>query len=140
VKNQLKKTVLVIEDERPLIKVIQTKLEKRGFDVITARTVEQGLEYMKEVCGIDAVWLDHYLPGEKTGLDFVTKLKSHGSKWTKLPIFVVSNTASSGNVRAYLKLGVNKYSVKAEHKLEEITCDLKSLLLNSDKRHRLQNN
>jgi len=127
-KSKNKKTILVIEDERPLVQIIQAKLERVGFDVVTARTVDQGLDYLEEVDAIDAVWLDHYLPGEKTGLDFVAKLKKSGSKWAKIPIFVVSNTASSGNLRSYLRLGVDKYSVKAEHRLDEITNDLKLFL------------
>ena len=127
-KSKNKKTILVIEDERPLVQIIQAKLERVGFDVVTARTVDQGLDYLEEVDAIDAVWLDHYLPGEKTGLDFVAQLKKSGSKWAKIPIFVVSNTASSGNLRSYLRLGVDKYSVKAEHRLDEITNDLKLFL------------
>jgi len=126
------KTVLVIEDERPLIRIIEAKLEKAGFDVITARTVDQGLSYIEEVGNIDVVWLDHYLPGEKTGLDFVAKLRSPGSKWIKIPIFIVSNTASDSNVRSYLRLGVSKYCVKAEHRLDEIVSDIKSSLDSSE--------
>lgn len=79
-KSKDKKTILVIEDERPLVLAIETKLEKNGFFVITARTVEQGLNYLDDVSKIDVIWLDHYLLGEKTGLDFVVKLKSEDSK------------------------------------------------------------
>lgn len=122
------KIVLVIEDERPLVQVIQKKLEISGFDVVTARTIDQGLSYMEDIEGIAAVWLDHYLLGEKTGLDFVAKLKSPESKWKEIPIFVVSNTASSTNLQSYIRLGVNKYSVKADHKLEEVVSDIKNFL------------
>jgi DNA-binding response OmpR family regulator len=41
VKKSLKKTILVIEDERPLLNAINAKLEKSGFGVIAARSVEQ---------------------------------------------------------------------------------------------------
>lgn len=129
-----KKTILVIEDERPLVEVISTKLEKVGFDVITARTVDQGLHYMEEVSSIDAVWLDHYLLGEKTGLDFVAKLKSPGSPWINIPIFVVSNTASEGNFQSYIRLGVNLYSVKSDHRLDQITNDIKLFLENPEEK------
>ena len=124
----IKKTILVIEDERPLAKVIGDKLEHAGFDVLTARTVNQGLEYIEEVSSIDAVWLDHYLLGEKTGLDFVAKLKSADSRWRQIPIFVVSNTASRDNLNSYIRLGVNKYSVKADHRLDEMTKEIKDYL------------
>jgi DNA-binding response OmpR family regulator len=122
------KTILVIEDERPLAKVIADKLEHAGFEVLTARTVDQGLEYMEEVSSIDAVWLDHYLFGEKTGLDFVARLKSFDSKWRQIPIFVVSNTASRDNLQSYIRLGVDKYSVKADHRLDEMTQEIKNFL------------
>lgn len=123
-----KKTVLIIEDERPLVQVIKAKLERAGFDVLTARTVDQGLSYMEDIDTIDAVWLDHYLLGEKNGLDFVEKLKSPDSRWTKVPIFVVSNTASKDNLQSYIRLGVNKYSVKADHRLDEMTKEIKDYL------------
>ncbi len=123
-----KKVILLIEDERPLVRIIETKLEKAGFEVVTARTIDQGLSYMEDIESIDAVWLDHYLLGEKTGLDFIAKLKSPESKWTKVPIFVVSNTASDSNLRSYIRLGVTKYFVKAEHRLDEITNDVKKFL------------
>lgn len=122
------KTILVIEDERPLVKIIEAKLEKVGFDVITARTIDQGLDYLKDIDHVDAVWLDHYLPGEKTGLDFVARLKTPCNKWAKLPIFIVSNTASDSNVRSYLRLGVTKYCVKTEHRLDEIANDVRTFL------------
>ena len=122
------KTILVIEDERPLAKVIADKLEHAGFEVLTARTVDQGLEYIEEVSSIDAIWLDHYLLGEKTGLDFVAKLKNADSKWRQIPIFVVSNTASRDNLNSYIRLGVNKYSVKADHRLDEMTKEIKDYL------------
>lgn len=123
-----KKTILLIEDERPLVRVIEMKLEKAGFDVVTARTIDQGLSYMEDIEAIDAIWLDHYLLGEKTGLDFIAKLKSPESKWRNIPIFVVSNTASDENLRSYIRLGVTKYFVKAEHRLDEITNDIRLFL------------
>ena len=86
------------------------------------------MEYLEEVGSFDAIWLDHYLPGERTGLDLVAKLKSKGSKWRKIPIFIVSNTASNNNVKSYLRLGVTKYCVKAGHRLDEISSDIKSFL------------
>ena len=123
-----KKTILIIEDERALLQVIEAKLLSAGFDVVTARTVDQGLGYMEDVASIDAVWLDHYLFGEKTGLDFVAKLKSEDSKWREIPIFVVSNTASRDNLRSYIRLGVHKYSVKADHRLDEMAVEIKNFL------------
>ena len=78
---------------------------------------------------VDAIWLDHDLLGDEDGLDFITKFKANGSKWSKVPVFVVSNTASSELVKTYAKLGVKKYYVKAEHRLENIIKDIKLSLI-----------
>lgn len=126
-------TILVIEDERPLVQVIQKKLEANGFDVITARTIDQGLDYLNEIRTIDAIWLDHYLIGDKTGLDLVIQLKSAGSTWEHIPIFVVSNTASNENLRSYIGLGVSKYCVKADNRLDEMVTNIKAFLKKGDK-------
>ncbi len=139
-----KKTILVIEDEISLLKAIKIKLGKSNFRVITSRSVERAfstpikkvtlssvevaLKHLEELERVDAIWLDHDLLGEEDGLDFVTKFKANGGKWTKVPIFVVSNTASSDLVKTYAKLGVNKYYMKAEHRLENIIKEISSTL------------
>ncbi len=126
----MEKTILVVEDERPLAEAIKAKLEKSGFTVVTSRTVEQALNYLEEIKNIDVIWLDHYLLGKENGLDFVTKLKAHDGHWKNIPIFVVSNTASPDKVQSYIRLGVNKYYTKSDHRLEEIISEIKSFLEN----------
>lgn len=118
------KTILVIEDERPLQEAIKKTLEKNGFVVVAARSVDQSLGYLEEEVKIDAIWLDHYLFGKGNGLDIVSKIKEDGSKWKNIPVFVVSNTASPDKVSSYLKLGVNKYYTKSDHKLADIIADI----------------
>ena len=128
------KVILVLEDERPLLEAIKIKLEKNNFEVVTTRTVEQAKEYVKDLNKIDAIWLDHYLIGKETGLDFLAWCKEEDNiKCKFIPIFVVSNTASSDKVTTYMGLGVNKYFVKSNHKLDEIIKEIhKSLLENID--------
>ena len=117
----------MVEDERPLFEAIKMKIEKSNFSVVVARSVAQAMSYIEDLEKIDAVWLDHYLFGKEDGLDFVAKLKGHAT-WKQIPIFVVSNTASPEKVQSYLRLGINKYYVKAEHRLDEIIEDIKSFL------------
>lgn len=124
------KKILVVEDETPLLNAIKVKLEIEGYSVFTARSVEQAMRHLDDLESVDAVWLDHYLLGKEDGLDFVNKIKNSESKWKKVPIFVVSNTASEDKVRQYLNLGVEKYYTKADHRLDKIVEDLKYSLKN----------
>lgn len=122
------KTILVVEDEKPLQEIIKTKLESGGYAVSSARSVEQAMDYLEQGMQIDVLWLDHYLLGKETGLDLVEKLKSDGAKWKSIPIFVVSNTASEGNVTRYLALGVEKYYTKSHMRLDDIVLDIEKFL------------
>lgn len=122
------KTILVVEDEPPLIEVIKVKLEQHGLKVTVASTIKEALHKLENSGTFSAIWLDHYLPGKESGLDFVVKLKSEESKWKKLPIFVVSNTASNHNITTYRELGVSKYYVKAVHRLDDIIKEIKPLI------------
>ena len=144
-----KKTILIIEDERPLLEIINTKLEKNGFGVIAARSVDQvfnanlekkglgiisvasikeALDYLEDLEQIDAIWLDHNLLGKENGLDFLKKFKSNTGRWDKIPIFVVSNTDRSETIQSYVNFGVSKYYVKSNFKLDEIVSDIKTSL------------
>jgi DNA-binding response OmpR family regulator len=144
-----KKTILVIEDERPLLKVVNSRLIKKGFGVITARsvdevfnagleknglgiiaskTIEAALDYLKDLEKIDAIWLDHNLLGKENGIDFVKKLKANGGLWKKIPIFVISNTENTKTIQSYVNLGISKYYIKSNHKLDEIIKDINESL------------
>jgi len=140
-----KKTILVIEDERALLNVINSKLEKSGFEVITARSVDQvfspefdhkdqsevsirtitqALDFLSNLKTVDAIWLDHNLLGKENGLDLVVKLKANGGQWKKIPIFVVSNTENPETIQSYLDLGKSTYYVKSNHRLDAIISDI----------------
>lgn len=119
-----RQTILVVEDERPILTVVQKKLELSGFDVATARSVDQALAYLEDLERVDAVWLDHYLFGEGTGIDFVARVKQPNSAWKDVPIFVVSNTASEEKAQKYRELGVTKFYTKAETRLDRIVEDI----------------
>jgi DNA-binding response OmpR family regulator len=124
----MKNIVLVLEDEKPLLDAIRIKLENCGFEPLTCRSVEQAMNYLQDKdINISVVWLDHYLLGKETGLDFVAKLKG-SEQWKEIPVFVVSNTASQDKVHSYLGLGINKYYTKSDYKLEQIINDIKAVL------------
>ena len=142
-----KRTILVIEDERPLLEVVNAKLEKSGFGVIAARsvdqvfnanleknalgiissqTIQQALEYLGDLEEVDAIWLDHNLLGKEDGLDFVKKFKANGGRWKNVPIFVVSNTGNPKTIQSYVNLGISKYYIKSNFKLDQIIKDIQS--------------
>ena len=123
-----KKTIaLIVEDEQPLLDAIKIKLEKSGFEAVTARSVDQAINLLEDLVKIDVIWMDHYLLGKESGLDFVAKVKNNEA-WKKIPIFLVSNTTSPDKVKTYLELGVEKYYTKADYRLDDIIGDINNSL------------
>ena len=117
------KSILVIEDERPLMDVIVDKLTREGFSVVSAKNGSQALDYMRNNIDVDAVWLDHYLFAHERGINFVIELKANPA-WRHIPVFVVSNSGNRRSKGEYLAHGATKYFVKVEKKLDEIVREI----------------
>ena len=117
------KTILIIEDEKPLLLAISRKLESSGFDVVTARSVEQANGYLEDLDPVDAIWLDHYLLGKLDGLDFLEQVKK--SSWNKIPVFVVTNTGGEDKRSMYLQFGATEYFIKSDSRLDTLIENIK---------------
>jgi len=120
----MSQTALVVEDDLSLAKAINKKLELSGFNTVTARSVDDALQCMSSEQP-SVIWLDHYLLGEKDGIDFAGAVKANDD-WKHIPLYIVSNTASNDKVASYNRLGINRYYVKADHRLDEIIADIKA--------------
>lgn len=125
-----KMTILVVEDEKSLANIIKAKFDIKGFSVITAKDVDTALEILANQESIEAIWLDHYLLGKLDGLNFVSMIKQHDSKWRSIPVFVVSNTVSPDKMQTYIGLGVEKYFIKSNNTLETIIDELLEFIKN----------
>lgn len=121
---QIKKSILVVEDETPLLMALQKKLVLSGFDVVTARSAKQALNAIKDVGGVDLIWLDHLLLEDETGLDFLREIKKD-DKFKNIPVYIVSVTADQETVDEYMRLGANKHYPKHEFSISDIINDIK---------------
>lgn len=65
-------SVLYIDDDDGLCRLVEKDMRRLGYDVICVRTGAEGLAIMAER-NIDVVCLDHFLEGE-TGLDVLLKI------------------------------------------------------------------
>ncbi len=112
--------VMVVEDEKMLLQAISKKLEAVGFEGILCPNAREAIKYFREGLGAlpDVIWLDYYLP-DMNGFEFLSEIKKNEA-WAKIPVVVVSNSASEEKKNAMLVLGVEKYILKAEHKLSDI--------------------
>jgi CheY-like chemotaxis protein len=111
--------IMVIEDEEMLLQAIVKKLNSSGFKTLSCSSAKQAIDYLGSIQELpDAIWLDYYLP-DMNGIEFMNKLKKN-KDWEKIPVVVVSNSASDEKRNAMLAFGVKRYILKAKYRLDDI--------------------
>ena len=126
---------MIIEDEVMLLQAVEKKLKNLGFKTISFTRATDALRYFKD--GGEkpkAIWLDYYLEDDIDGIAFMQKL-NEDTELSSIPVIVVSNSASQDKVNAMVALGVKKYVLKAENKLEDIVGTVRDVLNTQDGQH-----
>ncbi len=104
-----KNTVLVVEDEEDILKLIVYNLAKEGFEVSGASTGEEGLKKaFDEEPGL--ILLDLMLPG-LDGLEVCRRLKQD-TRTDKIPVVMVTAKGEESDVVTGLELGADDYITK----------------------------
>jgi len=119
---------MILEDEELLLNAIKKKLEVSGFNPLGFLGAQAAVSYLQNEANElpDAVWLDYHLK-DMDGLAF-TKILKDTPRLSSIPIVVVSNSANDETVKNILALGVNKYILKAEHRLDDIIGVIENIL------------
>jgi DNA-binding response OmpR family regulator len=108
-------TVLVVDDDPVIQKLLQVNFEMEGYDVVIAGDGEEGLSLAREERP-DLVLLDVMMP-KMNGLDVAAALRA--DELTEgIPIIMLSAKAQASDVQAGLDLGVNDYVTKPFDPLE----------------------
>lgn len=103
------KKILIVEDERDILQLVQLYLEKEGFRTITAATGAEGLKSAKWDKP-DLVVLDLMLP-EIDGLEVCKRLRS-APETAMLPIIMLTAKAEESDTVIGLELGADDYVTK----------------------------
>ena len=126
--------VMVVEDEALLLDAATRKLEHVGIKVLPCVSGEVALNYIETLKEVpDAIWLDYYLK-DMNGLAFMQAIKANPA-WASIPVIVVSNSANPQKVHDMLALGVDKYILKAQYRLDEIIVILREIIEDMKKTH-----
>jgi DNA-binding response OmpR family regulator len=122
----IKKKILIIEDEKALLKALEKRIKDQSYEVLTATNGEDGLKMIEEFKP-DLVILDLILP--KIPGEQILKEMNENGLIEKIPVLVVSNKADAANAQNCLKMWKAKdYLVKSDNSLEEITDKINKLL------------
>ncbi|MEA3293156.1 MAG: response regulator [Patescibacteria group bacterium] len=121
----MKKTILIVEDDKFLRELMVGKLKEEDYCVIEAIDGEKGIKKIEKEKP-DLVLLDLILPGID-GFEVLSKVKENPSI-SSIPIIILSNLGQKDEVEKGLSLGAVDYLIKAHFTPGEIMDKLKNHL------------
>ena len=133
------KNILLVEDDPFLIDIYTTKLREESFSIEVATDGKEGLKKLREK-KFDLLVLDIVLP-KIDGWEILEKLKTELPKEAKvkmrtkfsspiknLKIIILSNLGQKEELEKGLRLGADKYLIKAHYTPSEIVEEIKKVL------------
>jgi two-component system, OmpR family, alkaline phosphatase synthesis response regulator PhoP len=118
------KIILIVEDERPMIRALEHALTKSGFRTIVALDGIEALKLIEtEEEKIDAILLDLILPN----MDGFTVLEQLKEKDITIPVIVLTNLSQKEDKQKVLDLGAKAFFVKTDIQLTEIVEQVEKL-------------
>lgn len=104
-----RKRVLIVDDEKDLVKMVALQLEASGYEVISAYDGQEGLNKAREE-NPDLIILDLMLPrldGYK-----VCRMLKFDDKYKNIPIVIFTGRAQEEDEKLGYETGANAYIVK----------------------------
>lgn len=114
--NEVKKKILIVEDDRSLQNALSEMLTQEGYAVIGAFDGEDGLQKLNAEKP-DLVLLDIILP-KKDGYEVLGAIKKGELKDT--PVLILTNLEEVDNVQKALDLGATTFMVKSDFSLKDV--------------------
>lgn len=108
--------ILVVDDEKNILKVVSVTLRESNYGVDTARSSEEAIEKFNRY-SYDLVITDLKLPG-KTGMDLLEYIKS---RTMDVPVIMITAFGTIGNAIEAMKKGAFNYLTKPVNSDELLT-------------------
>lgn len=105
----MKENILIIEDEKDIVKLLEYNLKKEGFKTSVAQDGEDALDMVSRIHP-DLIILDLMLPGVD-GWDVCKALKKE-SKTAAIPIIMLTAKSQESDKVVGLELGADDYMTK----------------------------
>lgn len=113
----MKQTILIVEDELALLRVLEQKFHQEGFEVVTAKDGVEGLEKFKQ-CSPNLLLIDIIMP-RMDGITMLAQLRQD-PKGKNVPAILLTNLSDAEKVDDGIRHGVYDYLVKADWRLEDV--------------------
>src|SRR3989344_409453 len=125
--NNEQHTVLIVEDDQILLRMLANMLKEKGLIVLEAKN---GLEGMAQIGAAipDLMLLDIDMP-QMDGIAMLRNLKENNIKVSTL---MLTNLTNSTYIADAAELGVNEFLVKSDWEIDDIVTKVEEKLLRAN--------
>ena len=122
------KKILLAEDDPFVVEIYSRKIKEAGFDLEIVQTGEEALRKIKEE-RFDILLLDMVLPGLSGWevLEAIRKEKEKNEQLRALKVLVLSNLGSRPEVERAVRMGAERYLIKAHYTPAQVVEEIKRL-------------
>jgi DNA-binding response OmpR family regulator len=113
-----KKTILIAEDEMPMLEALATKFKNEGFKVLEAKDGEEALK-LAENEHPHLILLDILMP-KLDGLGALKKIRGQNKWGEQVPILMLTNLSDPESVSEAANYHVYDFLVKTDWKLDDV--------------------
>lgn len=114
---QMRKKIVLMEDEKVLGEILLAKLYDAGYDAKWALDGEAGMKVIRAFTP-DLVLLDIVMP-KKDGYEVLEEMRKDAAM-KNIPVIVISNSGQPVEIKRILGLGAKDYIIKAQFSPEEV--------------------
>ena len=110
-KQGTKKTIMVVDDNDEVRRLVKKVLRRSGFDVVEAVDGESTLKILDEGLVPDLILMDIRLPGKYNGLETTSRLKDN-SRMQRVPVVALSASVLDRDRQQALASGCSGFIAK----------------------------
>lgn len=125
---QKSKTILALDDDSDILKILERILKNAGFNLILAQTPEEARKLMKEHLPNLVITDLNMLP--ENGQSFIRSIRKN-RQYDDIPIIVLSAVNEFSSVKEVMSLGITDYVIKPIQS-QTILRKVKKALLHQD--------
>ena len=117
------KKILIAEDEKPMARALELKLNSAGFQAKAVYNGQEALDILKKE-PFDLLLTDLIMP-VMDGFKLLEELKKTGSK---IPVIISTNLSQEEDKKRVMDLGAADYFVKADIPINDVVKKVKQVL------------
>jgi DNA-binding response OmpR family regulator len=123
---EVKKKILLVEDEAALRDLYKEVLTDKGYAVSEAKDGEEAFDLMKKG-GWDLILLDIVLP-KIDGIEVLKRLKGEKIEEPNGPVIILTNLGQEAVIAEGVKLGIKGYLIKSDITPDQVITEIEKAL------------